>query len=147
MTIDTKELDAKLGAFGAGLRSHVGAALREATSESLARISGGAYFQSRTGRTAQSFTASVRDFDAAVRSQSRIAVFLDQGTAPHTIVAKRAKALRFMVNGSVVFARSVRHPGTAPRGIERGEAALAELSLPLRIRSAAESAAHDAGLG
>lgn len=33
-------------------------------------------------------------------------------TKPHAIVAKRAKVLRFEVNGSLIFRRRVAHPGT-----------------------------------
>lgn len=38
--------------------------------------------------------------------------FVLDGTRPHIIVPRRAKALRFEAGGSVVFARRVRHPGT-----------------------------------
>lgn len=34
------------------------------------------------------------------------------GTAPHIIRARRKKALRFMLNGQVVFRKQVQHPGT-----------------------------------
>lgn len=34
------------------------------------------------------------------------------GTPPHVITARRAKALRFEVSGTVIFRRQVRHPGT-----------------------------------
>jgi hypothetical protein len=34
------------------------------------------------------------------------------GTRPHIIRPRRAKALRFEVGGGVVFAKRVRHPGT-----------------------------------
>lgn len=34
------------------------------------------------------------------------------GTAPHVIRARRRKALRFVVNGQVMFRTQVRHPGT-----------------------------------
>ena len=34
------------------------------------------------------------------------------GTKPHEIRARRKKALRFMVNGEVVFRQKVNHPGT-----------------------------------
>ena len=34
------------------------------------------------------------------------------GTAPHEIRARRKKALRFVLNGQVVFRRRVWHPGT-----------------------------------
>ena len=35
-----------------------------------------------------------------------------RGTAPHVIVPRKAKALRFMIGGEVVFAKRVNHPGT-----------------------------------
>lgn len=34
------------------------------------------------------------------------------GTKPHIIRARRKKALRFMINGNVVFRKQVQHPGT-----------------------------------
>ncbi len=37
------------------------------------------------------------------------------GTEPHVIRPRRAKALRFVVGGAVVFARRVFHPGTRAR--------------------------------
>lgn len=41
--------------------------------------------------------------------------FLENGTKPHDIRAKSGGMLRFVVNGSVRFARVVHHPGTAER--------------------------------
>jgi len=41
---------------------------------------------------------------------------LDKGSRPHVIRAKRKKALRFVVNGKVVFRRQVNHPGTRGSG-------------------------------
>lgn len=35
-----------------------------------------------------------------------------EGSRPHKIVAKRAKALKFNIGGRTVFAKSVWHPGT-----------------------------------
>lgn len=40
---------------------------------------------------------------------------VNDGTRPHIIRPKRAKALRFRVGGKVVFARIVHHPGTRAR--------------------------------
>lgn len=40
------------------------------------------------------------------------ASFVDEGTRPHEIRAKRGGALRFVLGERVIFARSVRHPGT-----------------------------------
>ena len=38
----------------------------------------------------------------------------DRGASPHIIRPRRAKALRFVVDGRVVYARIVHHPGNAP---------------------------------
>jgi hypothetical protein len=43
------------------------------------------------------------------------APMVHDGTRPHIIRPKNAKALRFRVNGRVVYARVVRHPGTRAR--------------------------------
>lgn len=58
-----------------------------------------------------------------VSTSSLIAVFVTKGTRPHIIVPKRATALRFSVNGQVVFTRMVNHPGTPPNDF-MGRAAL-----------------------
>lgn len=39
-------------------------------------------------------------------------IFVLKGTRPHLIRPRRAKALRFDVDGTTVFAKLVRHPGT-----------------------------------
>lgn len=46
---------------------------------------------------------------------AKYAPFLEHGTAPYRITARRGKALRFLVGGAVRFARSVQHPGLRPR--------------------------------
>lgn len=40
--------------------------------------------------------------------------FVIDGTPPHIIRPRQARALRFVAGGRVVFARQVRHPGTRP---------------------------------
>jgi hypothetical protein len=47
-------------------------------------------------------------------SVSNHAVFVNDGTRPHVIAPRYAKALRFEVWGEEVFAANVHHPGTAP---------------------------------
>lgn len=44
--------------------------------------------------------------------QRGYALYQSQGTRPHIITPKGARALRFVVAGRVVYARKVRHPGT-----------------------------------
>lgn len=73
----------------------------------------------------------------AVGTNNKIYKFLDQGTRPHIIRAKRAKVLRFNSSfrsktvpgrlnprsgksaGPVAWAKQVKHPGTKARGFSR----------------------------
>lgn len=55
------------------------------------------------------------DIDYQARSRSGggdYGEFLDEGVRPHVIRPRRAKVLRFVVGGRVVYARKVNHPGT-----------------------------------
>jgi phage gpG-like protein len=52
------------------------------------------------------------------------------GTKPHTIVPRRAKALRFQAGGRTVFARKVNHPGTAGRFYMRNSRIKVQAALP-----------------
>ena len=45
------------------------------------------------------------------------AQFVEYGSRPHIIRARRAMALRFEVRGEVVYAKYVRHPGTRAQRI------------------------------
>lgn len=45
--------------------------------------------------------------------------FVTNGTRPHLITPKSRKVLRFSAGGSIVFARSVNHPGTKPNKFDR----------------------------
>lgn len=47
-------------------------------------------------------------------SEAPYAGYVEFGTKPHEIRPKQGKALRFTVNGRVVYARVVHHPGTKP---------------------------------
>ena len=55
--------------------------------------------------------------------------WLENGTRPHEIVARRKQALHFFVNGQEFFRKRVQHPGTAEKPFmaqarERGEMAV-----------------------
>ena len=38
--------------------------------------------------------------------------YVHNGTQPHDIWATRARALRFVLNGQIIYAKHVKHPGT-----------------------------------
>jgi hypothetical protein len=49
--------------------------------------------------------------EVVVGASARYAYFVHEGTKPHTIRAKKGKALRFMHKGKIVYAHKVNHPG------------------------------------
>ncbi|MFJ8301600.1 HK97 gp10 family phage protein [Streptomyces sp. NPDC094447] len=61
-----------------------------------------------------------------VGSDVEYAPMVNDGTRPHIIRPKRAKALKFTVGGKTVYAKVVRHPGT--RGNPFLDKALADVA-------------------
>lgn len=49
---------------------------------------------------------------AVMRASAPYAHWVENGTKPHTIEARRKSTLRFVQNGAVRFSRIVHHPGT-----------------------------------
>ena len=69
----------------------------------------------RTGRLKQSIRKIVKPSRAVIGPTVPYAIYVEYGTRPHEILPVRAKALRFEVDGKVVFAARVHHPGTRPQ--------------------------------
>lgn len=55
-----------------------------------------------------------REAVVTVSAQTEYATFHHEGTKPHIIIPRTAKALRFTIGNQVVFAKRVVHPGTKP---------------------------------
>jgi len=72
----------------------------------------------KTGRlkdSVRSEVLSAHEYRVIVGSaDAYYASFVFHGTRPHVIEPNNAKALRFEVNGRIIFARKVFHPGTEP---------------------------------
>lgn len=85
----------------------------------------------KTGVTQRSIRLARFSKARALIEAGGAAGFIERGTKPHLIRARRQRALRFAIGGSsvqrltgtprrgadVVFARSVQHPGTSPSPI------------------------------
>ena len=72
--------------------------------------------------------------------------YVEFGTAPHTIRPKAGKTLRFTVDGKVVYARVVNHPGTKPQpfvqpAFEKWVESLGEMAAEANIKVIAREAA------
>lgn len=133
------------------LRTEMAAATRDAVTataqESLTRIQRPAYWRPHTGATGRSFVISVlSDTASRVSSSLKVAGFLNNGTSPHAIVARRAKFLRFVQNGAVRFARQVRHTGTKPKNFVDTEVRLGTIDLSEYAESALRRAIERSGL-
>jgi hypothetical protein len=70
----------------------------------------------RTGALEDSWHAGWPDRDTrSVSNFAPHAQWIDEGTKPHRIEARRAKVLAFQFAGGMMFRRAVNHPGTKPR--------------------------------
>lgn len=81
----------------------------------------------RTGALSRSIhvqmTSAASGLVVRIGSDNKIALLHHEGTRPHIIRARNARALVFYMNGNLVFAQSVRHPGTrANPYLQRGMA-------------------------
>lgn len=66
----------------------------------------------KTKRLYQSITTTTMREGYRVSVGAYYGVYVDQGTDPHVIRPRNAKALRFTIGNKVVFAKKVNHPGT-----------------------------------
>lgn len=80
-------------------------------SRKLVRVRTGRLFstiKTRVGGNARGIYVDVRAGGKGIKYTG----YEHDGTKPHIIRARRKKALRFMINGQVVFRKQVKHPGT-----------------------------------
>ena len=59
------------------------------------------------------------EFRGVINVRHPAALYVTLGTRPHIIRPVRARALRFMIGGQVVYAKVVMHPGTRPNDFLR----------------------------
>lgn len=66
----------------------------------------------KTGRLRDSISRQVGDTEALVGTTAGYGLFVDEDTQPHFIRPLNGMFLRFEIDGVIVFAREVSHPGT-----------------------------------
>jgi len=82
------------------------------------------------------FRSSVGFNESAVKHGK----FLHDGTKPHIISRKNKKALRWIAGGKFRFAKSIKHPGTAPDPFIVNAAKRLKSAFTRRMRMAARNA-------
>lgn len=132
--IDAKATAEALKRLESAILSNVRQALGQAAALTVQSARATSKFKDRSGALRGSIKRVARsEWHQQVRAGgpgARHALFVEAGTKPHPIVARRATFLRFEQHGVVRFARRVFHPGTKPTNFmrdarDKGESALA----------------------
>lgn len=114
ITVDGDATKRSLEFLKAGIRQAEILALRSAVKVTEDAAKGTNLFRDVTGGTRRSIHGTVFGLTGTVTAGGA-AQFIENGTKPHIIAARNAQTLRFVVNGSVIFRRTVHHPGTSGR--------------------------------
>lgn len=116
-TVHGERTRAGLHLLKSGIHQAAELTLRSAVQAAESSAKGTTRFHDRTGATRATIRGSAFGLQGFVEARGA-ARFLEEGTVPHLIVA-HGKALRFTVEGQVLFRRWVRHPGTRERPFMR----------------------------
>jgi hypothetical protein len=127
----------------AGIHQAASLALRSLVEATAAEAKSTTLFKDQSGATRSSIHGEVtepgrRGFVIAGGASK----FLENGTRPHTITARNATVLRFVVNGQTVFRRTVHHPGTAELPFMHQALARAEMMAPYAFEEFINYAIH-----
>lgn len=125
------------------LQTGVRDAVRNAAQEGAEEARTVGRFKDRTGKLRAGIVAEfVRSSENSARwdivSTAKYSKFVESGTRPYVIVPVRATALRFVINGQVIFAKKVRHPGSAARSFMSQAYLKAERVIYREVGSAAQ---------
>lgn len=87
-------------------------------------------FTDRTGKLRRSLGRGQKGpWHHFLRATAKHALYVEKDTKAHPIVARKAKALRFVQAGQIRFAKSVWHPGTKGTHFLQRSAEAAEVTL------------------
>lgn len=102
------------------IKKHIVIAFREIGPILVNYMKSNHRFISRTGKLIRSIKYKVFEAEnpfirvGVLNERHKYGHFVHSGTRPHWIVPVKAKALRFVIGGNVIFAKKVLHPGTRP---------------------------------
>jgi hypothetical protein len=141
ITFDTTELRAELPRIFVALKDAARAALKDAAWEAHRSVRASTLFKDHTGNLRKTLKIDEpAEFTIRVRTGTKYAAHVEEGTPPHMIAARRARSLAFMWHGHRVFRRFVQHPGTRARPFMANAARDGGQALHITLNEAAEAA-------
>lgn len=149
IVLDSSDLHEKAGVFYASLLQGAKHELVQQVSEAYNRIVTGTYWTNRTNRTRKTFKIlPVGPLALSLRSEDKIALYLEDGTRPHDIRPKHKAVLAFFwtkVGADVMFG-GVRHPGTKALHFTKVEWFRGMADLRKKVDAAAHRSAERSGV-
>jgi hypothetical protein len=143
--INSDAFRASLAAILVAIQRNAHQALKIAVdvAEKSAKDSG--LYTSRTGllRALTKGSVSAVSLTGKLVSAAPYARFVEDGTQPHVISVKGGGSLSFVSGGQRRFARTVHHPGTAPRPFMQVARDLGEQTLEYALELATEAAVKE----
>lgn len=110
ITVDTSDYDRKIGLVRAGIAEFIPRMVTEGTP--LIQQEMANQVPVKTGRLRASINSVISQDQSITSTNTGYGLFVDQPTQPHFIRPKIGQFLRFMIDGRMVYARQVYHPGT-----------------------------------
>ena len=150
VTLDASDFADKGGLFFSTLVQGAKAAVLQQANASVARFKTNAYWKQGTRKTANSFKVQrTGAMSAEVRSDYKIAHFLNVGTRAHYIWRDKAPALTFFwaKMGRIVSFKRVSHPGTKKLAIDKKEAFVSLAEMLQKADASRDAAIDRSGLG
>lgn len=119
--LDATDLNRAVATAILGMDAAVSGGLQQGAEEVAQSAKRDHDYHDRTGALTRSIRAGqvtgafyARGLEVEVAADEPHAAAIEQGARPHVITARHARALRFQRGGTVVFRRSVNHPGNKP---------------------------------
>lgn len=110
ITVDTSDFDRKIGLVRAGIDEFIPRMVTEGTPIIQQELAN--QVPVKTGRLRASINSEISQDMSTTGTHTGYGLFVDQPTQAHFIRPVIGQFLRFMIDGRMVYARQVYHPGT-----------------------------------
>lgn len=139
--IDTSGFIIWLKDAEAKLQANARQALGQSVETALRAARATRSFKDQSGALRKSITRGQKStWVHFIQATAPHAAYVEHGTRPHRIEARKASTLRFFIAGRLTFRRHVDHPGTKATNFMEHAGKVGELALRYAIEKAVEDA-------